>query len=215
MNLKQFLFKALLLLTIIPLFFCCESNAKKSTDYFNRGYIEDNTYYNSFFNLKLPLPKNWHIMNDGELELLAESSALIKNEKIEKHESEDFIDNTLISIFKYGLLDAQTYNYNFTLLANKIIGVKNGKEAVNELTKILKQQNPNIQITHDDSKAYNFGGKTFFSFDAEQYLFNQLIKQSFYITVYRSYAISIVLTYQTNEQKKELAKFIKNISFEE
>ena len=215
MNIKQFLFKALLLLAITPLFFCCESNTKKSTDYFNRGYIEDNTYYNSFFNLKLPLPTNWHIMNDGELELIAESSALITNEKIEKHESEGFVDNTLISIFKYGLLDAPSFNYNFSLITNKVRGIKNGKEAAEELLEVFSRKNESMRILSKEFKAYNFGGKTFFNFETAQQLFDLSINQSFYITVYRSYAIIIILTYQTNEQKKELAKFIKNISFEE
>ena len=203
---------------IIFIISCNSTNQNQYTN-FDLGFIKKNKYHNNFFGMEVSLPSDWTVNKQEDIKLIEEYSQdmMFDDNDLKKViKSNKVRSANILSISEYELGTPVEFNPNINIIAENLKGlpgIKSGKDYLINSKKVLSQSNLKFTIMSDDYKSYNIGGRTFFNMDLEAELMGVSYKQSFYATVYNGFALLIVATYGDYNQKIQLSKIIKNISF--
>lgn len=216
-NMKTKLHLLGLLILIISLSGCTDTKQPKNFDY---GHIENNTYLNSFFRLELTIPDNWIIQNQEQTENLTKLGKELvagddENLKAVLNAAEINTAN-LLTVFQYELGSTVDYNPNFMLITENLKnapGTKTGSDYLFQARKLINQSQ--FQYSHIDDvfEKQVIGNKDFYTMNLSMNYMGLEIKQIYYATVTDRFGLSLIVSYTTEEQKKDLEKMISSIAF--
>ena len=208
---RIFLF-SLLLFTLLG---CKE--AEKNFDY---GKIENGVYTNDYFDFNIPVPQNWDVRNDEQVQQLQKKgSGLISgnNKELEaKIDEADVNTIVLLTVFKNKEdTTAVKFNPSFILLCENLQGspdIKKGKDYLDHAKYLMQQSKMPYQFT-PEYFTEKVGNKEFDRMDAV--LDGQMggIQQSYYSIIDKDYALSIIISFVDHDQKTELKGIINKIKF--
>jgi len=196
------------------------SNAQTDEVAFDYGKVENNIYSNSFFNFEITLPSDWVVQSKEQTENLVEAGkkivagddsnlkAVIKAAEI----------NTayLLTLFQYEIGSAVEYNPSLMLIAENVKlapGIKTGGDYLFQTRKLMKQSQ--IQYNHIDEDFENvkINGQEFHRMNLDLNHIGLHIKQSYYSTIYNNFALSIIVSHVTDDQKEDLEKVLNSLDF--
>ena len=191
--------------------------AEKNFDY---GKIENGVYTNDYFDFNIPVPQNWDVRNDEQVQQLQKKgSGLISGNNKELEAKIDEADvNTVVLLTVFKNKDdtaANKFNPSFIILCENLQGspdIKKGKDYLDHAKYLMQQSKMPYQFT-PEYFTEKVGNKEFDRMDAV--LDGQMggIQQSYYSIIDKGYALSIIISFVDADQKTELKEIINKIKF--
>jgi len=202
---------------VLLCFLSCKQGVPENFDY---GFIENNTYSNSFFDMSIDIPETWDIQTTSEMDAMAAQGKdmLAGDNKMKSQQIEAALINTanLLSAFKFdvGTLTDE-YNININIIAENIAN----NLLVNDLDDYvagLQESLRNAQFTAnfaESSSNQTIGGKTFRVQDVELILGDLIVNQRYYISEINGFCFCIVTSFINEEGEQELESVINTMKF--
>lgn len=198
----------------------CNLNSTAIPENFDLGSTENNLYTNSFFKMEMPVPENWSLQTKEELQVLMNlGKATLKDQKYaDKLSSADIRNATLFGMFKYPLDSLVEFNPSLLMIAENIRiapSIKTGQDYLEQSKKTMNLSNLNYTF-EDDLRKITLSGKDFYILTAQT---NSAlvgnITQRYYTSVIDGFALSIIVSYNSDEQLAQFKSIIGGIVFKE
>jgi hypothetical protein len=185
----------------------------------DRGSLDGNAYTNDFFGLTLTLPAGWKAQGEAVRERNREAGR--KNfdtgDPAARARLEKSVGNTLnlLTAYQYPVGSAVHFNPAFLCAAERIPAAASGATDADYMA-VLKQtfRYSRAPITVDrDVYTEQVGGETFAVVDITTRFPDAVGHQRYYAHIRRGYALSLVLTYLTDEQLRTLEGVVESARF--
>jgi hypothetical protein len=181
--------------------------------------LDGSAYTNEFFGLTLTLPEGWKVQGEAADKLTGDKVRKLIDTKDPAAQArlERSVADTLnlLTAYQYPLGAAVHFNPAFFCAAEKIPPGADGATAADYMD-VLKQtlRHSRAPVTIDrDVYTENVGGETFAVIDITTRFPNAVGHQRYYTHIKRGYALSLVLTYLTEEQLRTLTGVIESVRF--
>lgn len=164
-----------------------------SSQELDKGFIDGTSYKNSYFGLSLNFPDGWYVQNDA-IDLSEQNAAF------------------LLSVYRYPL-DTQSFNYNFSCIAEDLSAYPEIKQSSDYMEEMIEQfKNEDFKIDKD-IYSKTIDGVKFSVVDAETSAGDVVVKQRYYSTIKKGYALTFIITYVDDSNLDELNKILDSINF--
>ena len=189
-------------------------NLPKSFDY---GRIENNVYINDFFEIQVELPGSWVVLSQQEINAMNKSGQSLyssdKNKADSAFSGADADIANLLSLYRYPT-DSKKSNYSFKIVAqiNRDPSIKNGKDVLFLLKKFLEGAQVKFEFDKEIYK-HKFGNTNFYVLESKMLMARNELQQEYWAGILKGFSLSIILSYNNEEQKKELHDIIEKIKF--
>ena len=185
----------------------------------DHGSLDGNAYMNDYFGLTLTLPEGWKVHGEAVRERNREAGRKLFDTRDPAAQArlEQAVGNTLnlLTAYQYPVGAAVHFNPAFLCAAEKIPpAAAEATEA--DYMEVLKKTFGHSQapITIDrDVYTEQVGGETFSVIDITTKFPNAVGHQRYYTRIRRGYALSLVLTYLTDEQLRTLTGVVSSVRF--
>jgi hypothetical protein len=185
----------------------------------DHGSLDGNAYTNDYFGLTLTLPEGWKVQGEAVRERNREAGRRLFDTKdpAARARLEKAVGNTLnlLTAYQYRVGAAVHFNPAFLCAAEKIPEAAAGATEADYMD-VLKQtfRHSQAPITIDrDVYTEQVGGETFYALDITTRFPNAIGHQRYYTRIRRGYALSLVLTYLTDEQLRTLEGVVNSVRF--
>lgn len=197
----------------------CKQSAKIPEN-FDYGKIEKGTYSNDYFGFDIPVPATWAVQNKEQVQQLQKQGEQLvsgsNKELAAKVRAADINSAILLTVFK-NKADQPTgeFNTSFIILAENLgtmSGVKKGDEYLAHAKELMQQS----ALTYQFPSGFyteKIGNREFDGMDVSMNASGNNIHQNYYSLIDKNFAVSIIISYVTNEQKNELKSIIDKIKF--
>lgn len=192
---------------------------QSAEDKLGYGKLEGHTYSNEYFGLTLQVKNDWIIQDKDNNEKLAEAGKQLISEK--NPELKSIIDaselNTvyLLTAFQHEIGAPVEFNPSFTLIAEKISqapGINEGKDYLYHTQRLLEETKIGYKFDKKVERK-NLGGKDFDILNSSVKYLDIEINQSYYTAVMKGYALSVIMSYNSEDQKKALEETLNSLNF--
>ncbi|MBN1501823.1 MAG: hypothetical protein JW982_16820 [Spirochaetes bacterium] len=196
------------------------ADAEKKDIGFDYGSIDSNIYKNSFFSLTASIPEKWFVQSKETTQMLIEKGKDIvagddENMKAVIRAS-DVNTAYLLTVFQNELGTPVEYNASFMIMAENLKlypGIKTGKDYLFSARRLMNQSQIKYDHLDEDFEKRSIGGKEFYLMNALIKYAGLDIKQTYYCTTLNGFALNVIISYVTDEQKAILDKFVSSIRF--
>lgn len=196
-----------------------EASIDKPFDY---GTVENNIYSNSYFDFNMTIPTDWSVQSQEQVDHLSKIGKKLMAGDDEQMKAVlnavDIQTAYLLAVFKYEKGTAVDYNPGFILISENIVqspGIKTGSDYLFHARKLMEQSQLKYNHIDSDFKKEVVDGVDFYTMNAEMKYMKLSIKQVYYSTIRNGFAFSVVISYVTKDQKKELLKVIESMQFKD
>jgi hypothetical protein len=185
------------------------------------GSFDKNVYHNKFFAMTLTVPPDWVIQNEEEREhlqkmgtklLVGDDKNLEATVKAGKHSS-----GNLFSVFEYPQGSPVTFNPSIASVATDVShlpGIKRGKDYQFQLKTLLESGAIQAEFPNNgETYVRKVGGVDFDVMDVEMHIRKIVIKQKYYSTIMKGYALSFIISSGDDDQQAALQKILESVSF--
>jgi hypothetical protein len=183
------------------------------------GAVEGSVYTNRYLGLKIPIPQGWSVQDNKAKKALMESGKQMtagKDANLKAAmEASELNSVPLLMIFKYPVGSAVDFNPSFTSVAEKVSqmpGITRGSDYLFHVKKLLQQAQIKYSIA-DAIRTEMIGGVSFDVLDATLSVGNTVVNQKYYATIMKGYALSLIVTYNSTDDQKELTSLFSSIAF--
>lgn len=193
----------------------------KSQPKLDFGAVEGSVYRNAYFGLELNIPANWNIQDSEQKKaMMAQGGKLMAgNDKTLQAVYDASALNTviLLSAFKHPVGAAVDSNPNVTLIAEKIAhapGIRRGSDYLFHARKGMESGQVSMSVRNDvyEKKA---GDTTFDVMDVDLKIGKKTVKQMYYATILKGYALSIIISYSSPGELKELEAVLSTLKLQQ
>jgi hypothetical protein len=209
-------------LTVIYLILAASSNcySQAKVPGLDAGTIKDSTYTNAYFAMKLRIPDGWQVQdNQATRALLERGRALVvgddKNLDAMINASEQK-SLTLLTMFKYPPGSPVDFNPAFICLVERLDGlpgIKKGSDYLFHVRKGLLATK--LQLTMEkEIYAESVSGMQFDILETKLALGTTTVHQKYYSTILKGYALSLIISYTSDEELKAQTEIIKSMKFQ-
>ena len=186
---------------------------------FDYGKTENGVYTNNYFDFEIPVPPNWVVQNKEQVQQLQKTGEeLVSGSNKElgaKIKAADIRTAILLTVFK-NKTDAVTekFNSSFIILSENLGGmpIKKGSEYLAHAKEIMQQSNMSYQFAPNYASE-KIGNREFDRMDVSLGGQTPNVQQSYYSVIDKDFALSIIISYEDDEQKAELKNIINKIKF--
>ncbi|MEW5924842.1 MAG: hypothetical protein AB1746_12735 [Candidatus Zixiibacteriota bacterium] len=193
--------------------------SKKAAEKIDLGIVENAVYTNKYFNFSLDLSDNWQIQENQTIQMMRErGKKLLSGDDEDLQAALDLGDLTTVNLLlasKYPMGADVAFNPNIAIVAEKIdpiSGVLSGKDYLASVAQILS--NSRIQTQFDGTYGItNLGGVDFDNIKVSMTYQDRSISQQYFASIIKGYAMSIIISYTTEDQYKTLDDLLKTIRF--
>lgn len=211
--------RCLIFLTLIALiaFSCNKPHKVNEVDY---GKTENGKYTNPFFNFELTLPMNWHVLSNPENNrLMNKSNELLsadnkaKNTNIEETELKTAL---LLTATKYEIGENNDFNPSLVIVAENLKGNHNISKANDYLLltrKTLEQENVKREYPEKTFQEKNINGTNLSVMKVITEDKKMAFSQNYYVRIVNDFALTLIITYTTDEQRLMLEQSINTLKF--
>jgi len=184
---------------------------------FDYGTMENGVYTNDFFKFRMPYDDTWNIQSLEQMNRTAQQGAdMVINEDVKAAiEAAEVKTANLFAAYRYPLENPVEYNYSIIVLAentNMFPQVKRGSDYLDEAKKLMGQ----TVVDYEFPDAYtttNIGNKSFDVMSVTGNYMGGQFKQEYMTTLLNGFSFSIILSYESNEQKQVLQNVVDQMTF--
>lgn len=192
---------------------------KKAADEIDFGVVENSTYRNDYLGFRIKLPPDWSIQDRAMQKKIADAGGKLlagddKNLKAIVKASE-LQTVHLLAAFKHPMGAPVKFNPNVICIAERIShlpGIKSGKDYHFHTRRVLEAGQLKIAFPREISTE-SLGGRSFDVMYAEISAVNLLVRQKYYASVIRDYALACSVTFLTPEDESALNAIMRSVSF--
>ncbi len=192
---------------------------RKSSGKIDFGAVEGSVYTNHYLGFKIPIPQGWSVQDNAAKKALLESGkqmAAGKDANLKAAlDASELNSVPLLIIFKYPVGSAVDFNPSFSSVAEKVSqmpGITRGSDYLFHVKKILQQAQMKYTIA-DTIRTETVGGVSFDVLDATLSAGSLVVNQKYYTAIMKGYALSLIVTYSTPDDQKELTSLLSSIAF--
>ena len=190
--------------------------ANKEIDF---GTYENSVYRNKYFNLSITLPEDWHVQDqEAQKQLMALGSQVLAGEDQDLKaavKASELTSVTMLTAFQHPLGTPVPYNPNIVCVAEKVKnqpGITSGADYLYHTRKVLEAGQ--IQIEFPDATATaTLGGKEFARMPVKLTIAGITAEQDYHSIILDGYALSIIVSYNNEEQKDMLQGILDSVTF--
>jgi|ERR1051326_7171713 hypothetical protein len=207
----------ILLLVVV----CACKQSSKIPENFDYGKIENGVYSNNFFDFEIPVPEKWIVQDKEQVKQLQKQGEELIAEKdkelAKKVKAGDISTAILLTVFRNrtdSAVASDQFNSSFVILAENLgtlSGINKGDEYLTHAKTFLQQSGYKFPSGFYSEKI---GNKKFDGMDVSMNQKGTEVKQSYYSTIAKHFALSIIISFVTDEQERELKNILNRIKFE-
>jgi len=208
--------KKIIYLFIVTVLFSCSNQKKELPDDFDFGKTEKGLYKNDYFDMEVSFNPNWIVQDKQKMNQLVKlgNDLIAGDDKKLKYFVKASQVNTayLLSVFKYEVGAAVDFNPSFMIVAENtknFPGIKNGKDYLFHAKKLLKQSQMSYSFEKEVFEK-TIGNSLFHVMEAKLNSMGKTIIQEYLTTVNKTFSLSFIISYATQEEKNELYEVINN-----
>lgn len=200
-------------------FFVVASCAKKQEAKIDLGTIEGSVYKNNYFGFSLKIPEKWQVQDNETKKMIMERGKRLAagNEGSLKEliDASELHTVNLLTMFQHPLGTPAAYNPGFVIVAEKIShvpGITSGRDYLF----LAKQLMERAQIKYTfakDTYSESISRLSFHVMEVEMNTASLTVKQKYYVTIMKGYALLFITSYFTDEELKRQDEVIKSIKF--
>lgn len=213
--------KALLFITILSLSAC--KNEKTTGDIteiegFDYGRVRNDVYVNTYFNIKMDVPKNWEVQDDAQKkELMAKGRDAAIDENNEEMtaavKASEVTSANLFTAFahKPGTVP---YSHNILLIAENLGQISYPITPQIYLANVNKMlTNSKLEIVQIDNSypKKTINGMDFHQMNVITFMQGMHVHQTYLITIEKGFAFGLIYSYTDDTQKAEIEKVINTL----
>ena len=193
---------------------CKNFNVPLSFDY---GSVENGVYDNTFFKFKFPVNDDWYVLNEDEAKAiykLGNDYASGNNKSLKK-----ILDASQIKVAKlftaFKTKPGTSYDFNPSILINAenlnlTPLVKTTSQYVVQTKKTISQTAMQINYV-EEKENVRIGSQNFYYTKLLNSINGAVINQDYFVTIKNEFALSIILSYTTEEDKILLYNMFDNL----
>lgn len=188
---------------------------------FDYGQVKDGKYTNSYFGFELEIPKDWVVQSKEqtqELEKMGKDILAGEDETMQAIIKASEVNSaTLLQVFQYEVGSPVDYNPNFTMAIENtkaFPGIKSGSDYLVSARKMIKQTPMEFEHIDEEFTSKTFSGQEFYLMNVTMKYSGNSIYQKYYATLLKDFAITMVVSYNTPEQEKEVDSIVNSLKFE-
>lgn len=212
--------KAVLFIAVLALSACNNREIKpaavKEIEGFDYGRVRNNIYSNTFFNIKMDVPKGWEVQDDAQKkELMERGSEVYKDDEKMKAavKASEITTANLFTAFarKPGTV---AFNHNLILLAENVGSLPfdiTAEAYLANANKIIRSSKMDIVQIDNSFTKKTLNGMDFYQMDLILYSQKMQIHQTYLMTIEKDFAFGFIYSYLDDAQKAELEKAINTI----
>lgn len=204
------------LVLLIPVLLGCTKKATKEIDF---GMFDGNSYHNDYFDMTINLPGEWSVQDSESTRRLKETGQkmLAGDDKQLKAivKASDLLSVTLFVVFEHPLGTPVPFNLNVIGVAEKVShlpGLKGGQDYLYHARKLLESAQVNYSFPKEPFSK-TLGGKTFDAMYTETVMHGLTVKQEYYATIMKGYALSFIITFTDETGRTTLLNVLETLKF--
>ena len=193
--------------------------SKPASEEIGFGHFEGNRYFNEYFGFQIDFPKAWSIQDQQATDSISELGGDIlagENKKMKSAlRAAELQTVNLFAVFKFMPGSPVDSNPSILCAAEKLKfapGIKRGSDYLFHVKKLMSSGS----VAYNFPKEFyteNLDGNDFDVLEAEMDLGVVKVKQLYYASIVKGYALGIILSYTTEAEKSELLDVIKTMEF--
>jgi hypothetical protein len=193
---------------------------KKASDEIDFGTFNNSVYTNNYFGLTVTIPADWSIQDqEAQRRLMKLGGNMLagddKNLKSLVKASELKTVN-LFAAFKYPMGTPVTFNPSVMALAEKVSqlpGIKRGKDYLFFVRQTLESGQMQVSFPKD-IYTERLGGVDFDVMDLELSIRGITVKQKYYMTIMKGYALGFIVSFTNDEEESSDQKILNTVTFQ-
>ena len=191
---------------------------KKAADEVDTGSWQNTVYRNKFFGLTVTFPTNWYPQDQSANNRLIRAGENIvagddKNMQAEFKAGEKQSVN-LFAAFKYPLGKPVAFNPSIISVAERVAdfpGIQRGQDYIFHVKQGLQGSQLSVKFSDDISSA-RIAGKDFDVMGIELNVNGTRVKEEYYATIMKGYALSFILPYTTDEDHQTQKSILNSMT---
>ena len=203
---KTWKFPALAAAFIIALT-ACSSKKEEAVSF---GQYSEGAYTNSFFNIRVPLPETWYVMDDeSRIALMKQGSKIVSGDNKNLKallDASDMQSMNLLTAYQHPPGTAVESNPSIIIIAEKIDhmpGIKRGSDYHFHTKKLMEQSALSVNFPAEIYET-TLSGVSFDVLDIDYNSPQSGNYQKQYCTTLKNYALLVIITYQDDEGQSRL-----------
>jgi hypothetical protein len=192
---------------------------KQASDEIDFGTFNNSVYHNNYFGMTVAIPSDWSMQDQAAQQRLMQlGNKLVsgddKNMKAVLKASELQSVN-LFAVFKY--LQGSPVPFNPSIIAiaenvSQLPGIRSGKDYHFHARKVLESSQMEVTFPKD-IYTQQLGGINFDVMEAQMSIRGMVVKQKYYATITKGYALCFIESFTTDEEQASLQKILDAVSF--
>lgn len=188
---------------------------------FDYGKVENSVYKNNFFGFELPIPADWVVQDTEQMKKISEEGQKIiseHNEELgEKIKASEVRSAMLLSVFRYkdDSVVGQ-FNPSFGIAVENLgpfSSIKTPEDYLQQAKSLMLKSGIDYKFP-TGFVPVKIGNKNFTVMELTAiYKGNVEVGQMYYCILDKGFAVSIVISFGTDEQREQLRHIISNIRF--
>ncbi len=195
------------------------SCGKKQDAKIDLGTIEGSIYKNKYFGFSLKIPEKWQVQDNETKKMIMERGKKLAagNEGSLKEliDASELHTVNLLTMFQHPLGTPVDYNPAFVIVAERIShlpGITSGRDYFFHAKQLMERAQ--IKYTFaKDTYSESISRLSFHVMEVEMKTASLLVKQKYYVTIMKGYALLFITSYTTDEEWKRQDEVIKSIKF--
>jgi hypothetical protein len=203
-------------IALIMIFTGCSEQTSGEIDF---GIIRKSVYQNEYFGLSVHLPPEWIAQDQEARRKFQESGAkmLAGDDKSLQAavKASEMTTVNLLTVFKHPMDKPVPFNPNIICVAervNHIPEIKKGTDYLLLSKKLLETGQMEVSFPKEISTE-SIGGREFGVMYVEIPMPGMTVRQKYYSTVMKGYALTFIVSFSTAEEESALHNILKTVTF--
>lgn len=179
---------------------------------FDYGKVSGSSYSNDFFGLRLTIPYGWRVEGQATKDMLREKGReLIKTDNPQTNAQLDAsASNTvnLLTVFKYEIGTSVGFNASLICGAEWLETPMSASQYMASAKRVLEMSQKNYEVKPFTTEMV--GGQ---EFAVMEVVMDSTIRQKYYASIKKGYALFFILTYAADEDEAILRQALRSVRF--
>ena len=186
----------------------------------NYGFSERNTYTNDYFGINITIPEGWTVQSREENSMLENLGRQNSGQTGGTQPASTSIEELQVIYLLVALQlepgTAVDYNPGIQIIANNLTKSDTAVSATQYIKALAEQfgRFPNFTLNDAGISDTTLSGKTLAFMKAETKIGEVAVKQTYFATIIKNYAVQFTISYTNKQEKEALLKILDTLDFE-